>query len=110
MKHLHVKEVDGKDLEFLKKDFTCIRCGNCCKMKLVVNDYDIQKIEEKGYEDFYEKDVLGRTVLKMIDNKCIFLKENEHSYYCEVYEYRPNSCEKYPFFNNLVMECPSIFM
>ena len=108
MVHVHLKEVDEKELEFLKKNFTCIHCGKCCEMKVVINSYDIKKIEDNGYKDFYEKDVLGRYVLKMINNRCIFFKENEDGLHCEIYNFRPKGCEQFPFFYNYVMECPSL--
>lgn len=103
-----MKDVDEQELLFLKDNFICIRCAECCKMKVVINNYDIKKIEKLGYKGFYEKDVLGRTVLKIVDNYCIFLKNNGDCYYCEVYEAKPKGCENFPFFNNLVMECPSL--
>lgn len=108
MEHIKIKEVDDKELEFLKNDFTCYKCAECCKMKVVINDYDIKKIEERGHIDFHEKDPLGRTVLKIVDNYCIFLKKDNNRFYCEVYGARPKGCEDFPFFGNNVMECPSL--
>lgn len=77
-------------------------------MKLVVNKYDIRKIEKLGKTDFYETDLLGRSVLKMNNNKCIFLKKNDNEYYCEVYSAKPKGCADYPFFGTMLMECDAV--
>jgi Fe-S-cluster containining protein len=103
-----IHELQKKELEAEQHGFSCRRCGKCCMMKLVVNTYDIRKIEQIGKKDFYETDVLGRTVVKMSNNKCIFLKESPEGFVCEVYSARPKGCSDYPFFGNMIMECTGV--
>jgi len=108
MNHIHIKEVDRDTRELLQENFICSKCGKCCSMTLVVSNYDILKIKKQGYTDFYEQDILGRNVLKMNNDKCIFLKEVDGSFLCAVYEVRPKGCSDYPFFNNILMECDAV--
>jgi Fe-S-cluster containining protein len=108
MEHTKIQELSTNNLIVEKQNFSCKKCGKCCMMKLVVNKYDIRKIEKLGKADFYETDLLGRNVLKMNNNKCIFLKKNDSEYYCEVYSAKPKGCADYPFFGTMLMECGAV--
>ena len=84
-------------------DFTCKRCGECCKPIVILSSDDIQSIKKLGYNDdsFIDKDYLvnNRKTIKRKDGKCIFLRYNAGVSGCVIYENRPNICRLYPFFN-----------
>ena len=88
-----------------KKAFKCNRyCGECCKKMLVfLGSKDIKNIKGLGYneEEFLEKDPFNkkRVILRKDGQGCVFLKKDKNDKYsCRIYENRPDTCRKYPFF------------
>jgi len=85
-------------------NFKCIRCGDCCKIYVKISDEDIKQIESVGYKlnDVAEFDSFdpssGKYALRLIDGKCIFLKQKNNKYKCEIYDNRPKICRTFPFF------------
>lgn len=70
-----------------------------------VNEEEIHRIEKTGRqrEDFLDFDPLQKnptkkTVLKQNNGVCIFLYRKGEEYYCRIYDSRPDTCQKYPFF------------
>jgi len=98
---------DKKRLDKLKQGFKCIRCGNCCKIKAKLEDIDINRIKKVNDSDFYTVEE-GRYFLKLINHNCIFYSEKDKKGFCKIYNNRPEGCRKYPFFGEIVMECPVI--
>lgn len=96
-----------------KNNFTCERCGECCKVYTVVlNDEDIHRIRKLGYSlDFFAQQDLDpenrklQYVLKREDGKCIFLLFKNNEIYCKIYENRPEICKIYPFFHEEIVSC-----
>lgn len=100
---------DKKELKVLQDNFKCDRyCGHCCKMTVVLDEEDVERLEKKGKKDFWENDILGRKMLKHKDDDyCVFhKKEKDGKHTCTVHKDRPDPCRKYPFFGNVIMECP----
>lgn len=95
-----------------KNNFKCDRfCGKCCiKLTIRVNKSDIKKIKNLGYDEneFLDSDPIdtNKFVLKKKENgHCIFLgKDKEGMFTCKIYDNRPKTCQKYPFFNNKPIE------
>jgi len=87
--------------------FKCLRCGRCCKdIPLYRPEFDmfvhILKLEGKWDSD---KAVFhpARNIWK-IRGECPFLVENEDgSYSCRIYSFRPMICKLFPLSN----ECPT---
>jgi Fe-S-cluster containining protein len=85
-----------------KLSWCCLKCGKCCKNTqskdrcILLLPSDIERIGLK--EDFYHelnnnnKPFIGK--MRMVDNNCIFLRENT----CSVYENRALLCRTYPFY------------
>ncbi len=93
------------------ENFRCNRsCADCCKY-LTVKLYkeDIENIKREGvYEDFFmDFDAHIRSpVLKIRDEKCVFLGKKKGRYYCKIYKSRPKVCKLYPFVNsNRIESC-----
>ena len=84
-------------------NFECDRnCADCCKYLTVkLGKKDISKIKREGYEDFMERDDhIGSYVLKLRDEKCVFLDKKKDKYHCKIYSIRPKVCRQYPFINS----------
>ncbi len=69
-------------------------CYECClETEMTLSNSDIERIEEKGYnnkEFLEEKDRF--LILKNIDKQCFFLKDKR----CSIYDSRPQGCRFYP--------------
>ncbi|MBW2974536.1 YkgJ family cysteine cluster protein [Candidatus Woesearchaeota archaeon] len=91
------------------QNFRCDRgCAECCKY-LTVKLYkkDIEAIKKEGYEEefFMEFDThIKSPVLKLRDDKCVFLGKKKGEYYCRIYKIRPKVCRLYPFVNSETIE------
>lgn len=80
---------------------TCLRCSRCCKGKLIpIFSFDIKRLKACTKERFYQKTsslerlITGaRFKMRMKNNECLFLEGN----LCRHYDFRPNSCRRYPF-------------
>ncbi len=93
------------------KTFRCKRCGECCKLYTIklTND-DIRKIEKKYNKNYFLScdEIENYFVLKRINNKCLFLRKKKDKYFCEIYDIRPNICQKYPFFKKDIETCKPV--
>lgn len=96
-----------KELPLVKKGttFSCLKCGRCCELEVIVTESELKLIEEKYPEKVKEVERIRK--YKKISNglysllfssemgsECIFLKNN----LCTVHEYKPVLCKLYPFF------------
>ncbi len=98
--------------------FSCELCAQCCKGRIIVlYDRDVERLLEAGFSDFYEE--AGELELRLTGAKyrmklkengeCIFLEDDR----CVAYEYRPDTCRRYPFivgedFILASISCPGI--
>jgi len=71
-----------------------VGCSKCCyETEMPLSEKDIKRIEKLGYRrDEFSVVVDGVRVLKNVDGKCFFLKDDR----CSIYEYRPLGCRFYP--------------
>ncbi len=100
-----------------KSDFTCLRCGQCCRWHGYVN------ISEKEAEDiacsigmdlseFYENMTMpgdddGVSLTENEDGSCPFHIASPSG--CRIYEHRPLQCRTYPHeWNNPGEPCPGV--
>ncbi|MEM2542959.1 MAG: YkgJ family cysteine cluster protein [Candidatus Korarchaeum sp.] len=98
--------------------FSCKLCGDCCRNRaIMLYDEDVRRLESSGFSEFYEEAseleryLTGapyRMRLKE-DGSCVFLNDNR----CSVYEFRPDTCRRYPFivgdgFILASLSCPGI--
>ena len=85
--------------------FSCLRCGRCCKLEVVVSESELKTIEEKYPEKVKEVERIRK--YKQISHElysllfstekhseCIFLKNN----LCTIHNYKPVLCKLYPYF------------
>jgi len=91
----------------MSRTFQCQRCGYCCLhvgSSLQATAKDIERWQEER-----RRDILKHVDMALgdiwLDGKgdqlgyCPFLvREEEDRYGCEIYETRPEQCQKYPFF------------
>jgi|SRR3989344_4157396 len=101
----------------MNKPFACLRCGYSCTQIVVVSDKEIQRIIAAGHDParFVETDGLGRKRLKIDqydEQYCHFFRweihEGKKRGKCTVYEHRPETCRKYPFFPDGTAECSAL--
>lgn len=84
--------------------FTCIKCGNCCRVNgdyafVYVSTEEVQRL--MNYLDIPRKEFMrnhcsrleGRTIIKFKDGACSFFQDGE----CTVYRVRPIQCRAFPF-------------
>ena len=71
-----------------------VGCSKCCyETEMPLSEKDIKRIEKLGYRrDEFSVVVDGVRVLKNVDGKCFFLKDDR----CSIYEHRPLGCRFYP--------------
>lgn len=90
-----------------KINFSCKKCGYCCKRGFVyLTKEEIKnialflKLNIKKFIEIYTENILwlGR-VLKFEKNKCVFLNKNN---LCLIYEARPLQCSKFPYWDWLI--------
>lgn len=77
-------------------------------LRIKVSEEDIKNIKDKGYSDFIDKDIENNKFIKMINGFCYFLELDKGITSCKIYSIRPDGCRKYPFFNEVMMECPAL--
>lgn len=75
-----------------KKKFKCCRCGECCKLRVLLTKEEIEAIKKAGYSDFVDKDGW----IKKKDKHCIFLKFKEGISYCKIEKIKPKICKDFP--------------
>lgn len=90
--------------------FKCKRCADCCKyLTIKLYKKDIKEIKRAGYaQDFFiEYDThIKSPIIKIKNNKCVFLSKKGNRYYCKIYKIRPKVCRLYPFVNeNKIESC-----
>ena len=74
-----------------KKEFKCIRCGRCCRLKLKLYPADIKKIKRAGHKNFLD----GKYV-KRINGYCKFLKIDAGLAKCKLQKIKPIICQEFP--------------
>tara|TARA_Y100000310_G_scaffold322644_1_gene381898 strand:+ start:6014 stop:6451 length:438 start_codon:yes stop_codon:yes gene_type:complete len=82
----------------------CQHCAQCCiGEEILVEEDEIKVIAERtgmNPEDFtrvHWYEILEYYVIEQKqNNNCIFLKRDEKTFTCEVYEFRPHFCAQYP--------------
>jgi len=80
-----------------KKCTNCSEKINCCESfnKLNSPTLSIDEVNniKENYTDFFDKIDDNTYVIKTINNKCFFYKNNR----CQIYDKRPLDCRLYPF-------------
>lgn len=77
----------------LYKSWTCLKCGVCCKHYTV----PLNQTEAKLYSILFGDQVLdkvgSKTVLRKIDNRCVF----QTGPLCSINNIKPRNCKLWPF-------------
>ena len=103
--------------EFLEKNFTCKRCGTCCKWYGYVNVTieEIEKIADFLKIDFAEymkkfvilrHDRKGLSLDEKVNGSCIYYDEDNKI--CMINPVKPKQCRDFPIewnFENFETEC-----
>jgi len=80
-----------------KSTFHCNRCGHCCGFNIILTQKDIDKIKETGAEEKeFLDNKLGIKMLKKKNGKCVFMRMEDQSATCSIYEARPVICKRFP--------------
>ncbi|MCE5300535.1 MAG: YkgJ family cysteine cluster protein [Spirochaetia bacterium] len=100
---------DNAVFEHKKRNFECLKCGNCCEvpgyvyLNLKEADRMAKSLNMRGDEFLkkYTKRELGHLVLKTpFKGGCIFFKEKK----CTIYEVRPSQCRTFPYWKELTAD------
>lgn len=76
-----------------RRKFKCLRCGKCCRLKVVLTKEDIAKIKKAGYKNFLEKN----NYLKKVNGYCIFMTLNNGVTSCKLeHSAKPEVCRNFP--------------
>jgi len=75
-----------------RKEFKCLRCGNCCRLRINLTKQDIERIEKAGYKDFLGKN----NKLKKINGHCKFLMLKDGITTCSIDNIKPEVCKRFP--------------
>ena len=70
----------------------CLRCGNCCRLRVKLSDEEIKKIKGLGYDNFLS----FNRYLKKTKGYCIFLKFNNGISSCSIQDSKPRICNTFP--------------
>jgi uncharacterized protein len=99
--HDHSDRILRRIAEGIEEQIDCTQCANCCRVATaVVTERDIEKLSRalrikpaRFLADYTDESPDEGRILKRIKGQgCIFLSGNE----CNVYEARPDSCQKFP--------------
>ncbi len=75
-----------------RRKFKCLRCGQCCRLRVLLSKEDIKRLEKAGKKSFIEDKVW----LKRKNGYCIFLEIKDGKAKCGVYKSRPKICQNWP--------------
>ncbi len=75
------------------KNFKCIRCGKCCRLRVKPNEEDIKRIKKAGKKNFMNEKFIKRV---NENRQCKFLKSKKGIARCSIYKNRPEICRKWP--------------
>jgi Fe-S-cluster containining protein len=77
---------------YTRKKFKCLRCGDCCRLIVRLNEEDKKRLKKNGYRNFVDK--LG--FLKRINGHCIFLGMKNGIAECGIEKIKPEVCRHFP--------------
>ena len=77
--------------------FECKQCGYCCTLRLRPNYFDLHRLIRSGFSRKKFLDEEG--YVKLVEGDCYFLERKDGKASCKVYDIRPETCRRYPFFN-----------
>ena len=91
-------------------EITCKTCGQCCKNYpfIMMSNTEVERLEATSglsREVFSHPHNDGHFLLFQENTGCFFLKGDVGSYYCGVYEGRPNICRSYPSTTDQINTC-----
>lgn len=75
-----------------RRKFKCLRCGQCCRLRVKLSKEDIKRLEAAGKKNFVE----GKHWLKRINGYCQFLEIKNGMAKCTAYGARPKICRWWP--------------
>jgi Fe-S-cluster containining protein len=74
----------------------CKRCGYCCTLIPVISPMEKLRIALHGYKNFSEKDINGKTCIRLINKGCCFLqRKDDGTTECKIYRFRPKVCRDF---------------
>jgi Fe-S-cluster containining protein len=75
-----------------RRRFKCLRCGNCCRLSVTLEDSEIRLLEKNGYKDFLDE----RGFIRKKEGFCQFLKFKDGKTYCSIESIKPRICKRFP--------------
>jgi Fe-S-cluster containining protein len=83
-----------RDYVLARRKFECIRCGQCCKLKVKLSNKEIEKIKPLGYADFV--DSKGYIKKQDASKDCFFLGREGNIPFCKIEKAKPKICRSFP--------------
>jgi Fe-S-cluster containining protein len=81
-----------KEYLYQRKPFKCLRCGDCCKLKVKINKDDEKRLKKNGYNNFLDE----KRFLKKINGNCIFIGMKNGFAFCQIDKIKPEICRNFP--------------
>lgn len=75
-----------------RKKFTCLRCGECCQLRVKLSEEEIERIKKEGYSDFVDR----HGYIKLKEKSCQFLNFKNGKTLCSIEHIKPSVCKKFP--------------
>jgi len=95
----------------IKNGFRCLRCGLCCKLKVVPSKEDIERIKNAGYKNF----LINGKYIKKINGNCMFIKFKKGKAICRINNIKPGLCKRFPikhsfFWKQMDVRCKRMYL
>jgi Fe-S-cluster containining protein len=86
-----------KELILGRKQFSCRRCGHCCRLLVRLYDNDIKRLEDAGYKQSeFAVMIKKKPYIKQKNRYCPWLEIKSGTARCTIYENRPKICREFP--------------
>jgi Fe-S-cluster containining protein len=78
-------------------DWTCIRCGSCCKYTVQLTTFEWLKLTQQYGFRIANNRLDGFYLRKTVDNRCPFLYSSYKGHICGLQRTKPLACKLWPF-------------
>ncbi|MDD9954250.1 MAG: YkgJ family cysteine cluster protein [Candidatus Woesearchaeota archaeon] len=88
----------------------CHKCAGCCSDPEVTEE-EVELIKEQTglLRSWFVREVRHPEVtllmLQSLDDRCMFLTETPDGYTCDIYDYRPETCMRFPTADHQLSLC-----
>src|SRR4030042_4353594 len=77
---------------YARKQFRCLRCGDCCRLRVRISPEDEDKLKKAGHLGFLDK----KRFLNRTNGHCILLGVKNGIAECGIEKVKPEICRNFP--------------